>query len=454
MIGSRNRFFGMAMRFMRAFTLIELLVVIAIIAILAALLLPALAAAREKARRTSCMNNLKQFAVALGSYSGDYAGYLPSWPGWMGDDDKWCNDSCGLSHTGSSTGKYAPVSVHSSSPNPFKAEYRAKPGISASNTAGETVNLVGEDKPYMSQWETIGVAGKRHTTGFNNVFNPGHLNSAPVGLGHLLTSGYLADANGFYCPSSDGMNSFHFLDTYGANTNVEFGAWSRKHWKTAGGFDADTFHYGDWSGTTKYGGLYQNVIWSNYAYRNVPLSLHYPWHESDNDDPKVVRVLGVKPNLAARVGQPIFRTVKELGARAIVSDTFSKGDKFDAMYQKHTDSDMTSAGDSASWASYALQGHRDYFNVLYGDGHAKGYGDPQETIAWHDVTQASTFNSLWGNAYHGTASGSTTTYGPWIRQVHVGVINRTVDDIKFAGTGLGIWHEFDVDSGIDVGVDE
>ncbi len=71
------------------FTLIELLVVIAIIAILAAILFPVFAKAREKARQTSCLSNLKQLSLAMLMYTQDYD---ETWP--IGDywDAGWVNE--------------------------------------------------------------------------------------------------------------------------------------------------------------------------------------------------------------------------------------------------------------------------------------------------------------------------------------------------------------------------
>ncbi|MEY4917638.1 MAG: PilD-dependent protein PddA [Verrucomicrobiota bacterium] len=97
----------------RAFTLIELLVVIAIIAILAALLLPALSAAKQKAHRIGCMNNLRQLSLACKIYADDNNGRLvSSWPIGYGsfpvNPASWCPGWVSYQNPGNGYFNYGP----------------------------------------------------------------------------------------------------------------------------------------------------------------------------------------------------------------------------------------------------------------------------------------------------------------------------------------------------------
>ena len=175
---------------------------------------------------------------------------------------------------------------------------------------------------------------------------------------------------------------------------------------------------------------------SHYFYRLTPLVAdlgHTYWGDR-------YRLLYAKPYQYVADGEPAFKTQKQLGGRAIVADPFDKSQE------------QMVAG-SAYW------GHKDGYNVLYGNWSAKWYGDPQQRIMWWwpldtdgapvdtDYAYRYAFTQISSSQMTDVASVPGVSYND--ADVTVGSMGA----LYARNGGMAIWHEFDTKLGLDVNVD-
>ena len=353
------------------FTLIELLVVVAIIAILAAMLLPALSAAREKARRTSCMTQLKQMGVALESYASDYKGYFPSWGGVEYDG-----------HSGTVAAPDYPACERGLFKEDRLGIVAQAAKFIAAATMGRSIYREWEAlsmKGGVGCWRSIGVCADDSALpspdGSSDMM-------VPVNQGILLHSGYLTDFRILYCPSTKGAEVAHggnrvpTAQLQNLSAAIKTGATTGK-----GLFYGDYTWVSDRDGSYSSSNDYQLTLRSQYNYRGCAYGSGYLVNTTDAAyverclPSHLLTLPGTKPVVRGWGGSQMFPTQRALGARALVSDSF----------ERMCDDDQANSG--AKWRTYTkysmgFQGHKDGYNVLYGDGHAKWFGDPQRRIIW------------------------------------------------------------------------
>ena len=189
------------------------------------------------------------------------------------------------------------------------------------------------------------------------------------------------------------------------------------------------------------------MVLCNYAYRSVPFGVQEVNHHKYQDGSAADPVPGVKPRIYARVGQPLFRSLRELGSRAVVSDTFAKTNSFhDFLGQNVRDDYGSEISVSHKFAGASIKARRAGYNVLYGDGHVAWFGDPGQSVIWHTQGRS-------GRFYNVSYTDLGKNYGFCCRTFYTRS-KPTVNDDWFPPSPHAVWHEFDGANTVDVGADD
>jgi prepilin-type N-terminal cleavage/methylation domain-containing protein len=411
----RRRIFALA-----GFTLIELLVVVAIIAVLAALLLPALTAARERARRASCSSNLDQMGKALENYLGQFGDYYPGGLAWK----PWFYPSQGAPTT------YLGVLEDRESYSARNLATSAWERVWTVNcvTGGYYPNRNGARWDYERYSNTGGDQTCLGVSTFGNYrgaevldpFPPANqtsLKMAPQGLGWLLVTGIMPDARSFYCPSAADVRWFKKRGlpgcTGGKSSRIDpeqYRQWcvanppnqvtdiwkdypnyappnqdTLRDWYSAGGTDSWVLTHGNWPFAARRNSPSGYAVFSQYEYRNQPLwckgtydSMNWGWNGDLGASSSAAAPLTIaytKPRVVSQPMCPMFKTPRQAANRAMVSDSWhTQGIGFGNL--------APPAYALPYEPGFGAQCHKDGYNVLYADYATRWYSDPSQRLAW------------------------------------------------------------------------
>jgi len=349
------------------FTLVELLVVIALISGLVGLLLPALIAGREKARRLACRSNLLEIGKALEQYCTTFKGYFPCWHAY------------GYGKPADHTGSAVKLDDY-----PFTDRV---------GTTRLPHDAMASDPYHPSIYSMSDIA----TSAESATWVPGTLARFPLGLGILVTTKFIQQVRVFHCPSAGGQG----IDPIWRRVATERAFNVAKGHQRLDRTDGKVLMYGyDYVDAAT--GLQTARLSTTYNYRGAPMCV--------SGNQRAV-LANVRPRVTVEANCPPFKTQKLLNHRAICSDSFER------QFVPGPEENNTNPGMVAS-------AHRSLYNVLWGDWHVAGVGDPNKIIKYY-----------WPK-FRAAGAGDPSVLYDWFDRSNLGAQE--------------IWHRFDEEAGIDL----